>query len=153
VAAFRPADPAKEIPAVSLVDGDGAAAALADYRGRGLVVNFWATWCAPCVREMPALDRLASQLGGDGIAVLALSGDHGGANAVRSFYGANGIRNLPILLDAGLRGARALKIDGLPTTVLVDAGGREVGRLVGPADWDSAEALALVRDCLTEKGS
>lgn len=148
MAAFRPTDGMPAVPDVSYVDGDGNAHALADLRGGGLVLNFWATWCAPCVAEMPALDRLQGRLGTGGIRVLPLSGDRNGAEAVRAFYAKTGVGHLPVAVDAGLKVARAFKVKGLPTTVLIDAKGRERGRLVGAAPWDSEEAMKLLDDCL-----
>lgn len=148
MAAFRLADGAPEAPGVSFVDGDGQQRSLADYAGGGVVLNFWATWCAPCVAEMPALDRLQGRLGGSGIRVLPLSGDREGAPVVRAFYAKNGVGHLPVAIDRGLKAARAFKVGGLPTTVLIDARGRERGRLTGAAKWDSEEAMKLLNDCL-----
>ncbi len=121
---------------------------LADYRGRGLIVNFWATWCAPCVKEMPALDRLAREAKSDGLVVLALSADREGAPVVRKFYDKNDIEHLPVVIDRMSRVARALKVAGLPTTVMFNADGREVGRVVGVAEWDAPATLAFLRGCL-----
>jgi thiol-disulfide isomerase/thioredoxin len=122
---------------------------LAGLRGSGLVVNFWATWCAPCVKEMPALDALAKQLKDDGIVVLALSADREGAPVVRKFYEKNEITNLGIAIDRMSRVARSLKVGGLPTTILFDAAGREVGRVVGTAEWDQPATVEFLRGCLT----
>ena len=121
---------------------------LADYRGSGLIVNFWATWCAPCVKEMPALDRLAREVKNDGLIVLALSADREGAPVVRKFYDKNGIEHLPVAIDRISRVARALDVGGLPTTVMFDADGREVGRVVGTAEWDAPATVAFLRGCL-----
>jgi len=148
LAAFKPADPASAEGAVTFADGAGAPRTLADFRGRGVVLNFWATWCAPCVREMPALDRLRAILEADGIAVLAVSGDRGGAPVVETFYKEHDIGNLPVLVDKGLRGARARKIAGLPTTLIIDRDGRELGRLAGAAEWDTPEAVSFIRSCI-----
>ena len=129
---------------------DGTVKSLADYAGQGVVLNLWATWCVPCVAEMPALDALAAQVA-PGIAVLPLSSDRGGAPTVDRFYLARGVRNLPIILDQGGAAARALGVRGIPTTLLIDAKGRERGRLEGTADWSTKEAIALIRT-LAEKG-
>ena len=123
---------------------------LADYAGQGVVLNLWATWCVPCVAEMPALDALAAQVA-PGIAVLPLSSDRGGAPTVERFYQARGVRNLPIVLDQGGTAARTLGARGIPTTLLIDAKGRERGRLEGTADWSTKEAVALIKT-LAEKG-
>jgi thiol-disulfide isomerase/thioredoxin len=129
-------------------DKDGGPRRFADYRGRGLVVNFWATWCAPCVKEMPDLDWLNARLKADGIEVLALSSDREGAAVVEPFYQRLGLRHLPILLDKAGTVARALKIAGLPTTLIVDREGREVARVVGIAAWDSEPLAETVRRCI-----
>lgn len=121
---------------------------LADYRGKALVVNLWATWCAPCVKEMPALNRLSETVEADGIAVLPLSADREGAPIIEKFYAANGIGHLPVMLDRMGKVARALAVPGLPTTVLYDREAREVGRVIGPAEWDAPEAIAFLRACL-----
>ncbi len=131
---------------------DGTQArSLADFRGKGIVVNFWATWCPPCVKEMPAIDRLRAALEADGIEVLALSADREGAPVVQRFYQRNGIERLPVSIDRGSKVSRALYVLGLPTTVLFNADGREVGRVLGSAEWDSAPTVAFLRSCLQPK--
>lgn len=139
-------------PAITPLEDGETAKALSDYRGHGWVINFWATWCAPCVKEMPALDRLRALLQGDGIEVLALSADRGGAPVVQRFYDANGITELPVLIDNQRRVSRAFAIQGLPTTILVDEFGHEVGRVVGVAEWDAPETVAFLRQCLGPTG-
>lgn len=151
VAAFQPSSAPTSLPELTFVDGDGRTRGLADFRGHGVVLNFWATWCVPCVAEMPSLDRLQARLAARGIEVLALSSDRGGAPVVQAFFNRHGIERLSVALDQGLRAARGLGVQGLPTTVLIDGEGREMGRLVGAAEWDSAEAVALVTDCLVDK--
>ena len=126
---------------------DGTTRTLADYAGKGVVLNLWATWCVPCVAEMPALDELAA-LVAPGIVVLPLSSDRGGAAAVERFYQARSVRHLPVVLDAGGAAARALGVRGIPTTLLIDPLGRERGRLEGGADWSSPDAVAMVKKLL-----
>jgi thiol-disulfide isomerase/thioredoxin len=123
----------------------------ADFRGKALVVNFWATWCPPCVKEMPALDRLRAAVAAEGIEVLAVSNDRGGASVVRSFYQRNQINALAVLIDQASALSRALNVLGLPTTVLFDTDGREVGRVLGTAEWDSEPTVAFLRSCLKPK--
>lgn len=144
---FATARSGQSLAALAFSEG-GEPRTIADYRGRGLVVNFWATWCAPCVREMPALDRLHATLAPDGIAVLALSEDFKGAPVVRKFYARNGIAHLPVATDRRGRLVHRLGIAGLPTTILIDAAGSEVGRVVGPAEWDAPEVVSFVRACV-----
>jgi thiol-disulfide isomerase/thioredoxin len=148
LAAFEPAPQPVDRSAVVFSDATGTERRLADYSGHGMVINFWATWCPPCVREMPALDRLRAALAGDGIEVLALSGDRNGNSVVAPFYEKNGIGNLPVSIDKGLAAARGMGIQGLPTTVLIDDAGYEIGRLVGAAEWDAPEAIAFLQSCL-----
>ena len=121
---------------------------LSDYLGSGLVVNFWATWCAPCVREMPALDRLQAMVKDDGIRVLVISEDRGGAPVVDKFFAKNKIANLQTLLDRRGKLMRKSGVSGLPATLLIDAQGKEIGRVMGTAEWDSEKAVAFIRRCL-----
>lgn len=151
LAALELTRPPRDLPEIRFVDGNGEERSLADYRGQGLVLNFWATWCAPCVREMPALDRLHAELQGAGVAVLALSADRGGGDVVERFYQKHEIENLKTLLDKNLATARTLDVRGLPTTLLIDSEGKEIGRLVGAVEWDAPDAVDLLRDCLGGK--
>ena len=146
---FIPAAATRPAPQTPFADGEGKTLTLDDFRGRVLVINFWATWCVPCVEEMPALDRLQAALAASDAAVLAISQDRGGIDAVAPFYAKLGLRHLAIYLDPRGTLARAFAVPGLPVTVIVDRDGREVGRLTGAAAWDSPAALALVRHYLT----
>ena len=116
-----------------------------DYRGKLLVVNFWATWCAPCIRELPSLERLQINHSVEGLEVLAISLDRGGAATVGPFLADLGIEEMEILLDPKLKLAGALAVNGLPTTYLLDQRGRILGALEGPVEWDGADALDLLR--------
>ena len=145
---YQPAKEGKHIPTTAFIDADGNEESLADLRGQGLIVNFWATWCAPCVKEMPALDRLAEAAGPRGLRVLALSADREGASVVRRFYDVNKIGHLPVAIDKMSRVARAIGIDGLPTTVLYNSDGREIGRVIGVAEWDTRAAVDFLGGCL-----
>jgi thiol-disulfide isomerase/thioredoxin len=133
------------VPAITFTTADGAARTLQDYRGRGVVLNFWATWCVPCVREMPALAKLAGLLAGADVVILPLSSDRGGAAAVEAYFKDKSIEGLPVLLDPRGEASRAFGVRGIPTTVLIDAHGRERGRYEGAADWASPEAVAAVK--------
>ena len=136
------------VPDIRFATADGTVRTLADYAGQGIVLNLWATWCVPCVAEMPALDALARLVGGDRVAVLALSSDRGGAPPVERFYRDKGIQTLPVLLDQRGDAARALGARGIPTTLLIDRSGKERGRLEGAADWASADSVGVIRQLI-----
>jgi thiol-disulfide isomerase/thioredoxin len=138
-------DPPKAVPDVRFVDGDGRNRALSDFKGRVVLLNIWATWCVPCRKEMPTLDRLQSVLGREGVEVVARSIDRGGVDVVRKFYGEIGISRLAIYVDTSGRAFRDLAVVGLPTTILIDRAGREIGRVVGPAKWDAPETIDTLR--------
>ena len=144
-AALKLVDPPVPAPDVSFVDADGRRHRLSEFRGHGMVINLWATWCPPCVEEMPSLAVLSKALAPDDIAVLPLSSDHGGASAVRAFFARHAIAGLPVLLDPSGAAARAFGVRGLPTSVVIDKQGRERARLEGAADWSAASAAATVR--------
>jgi thiol-disulfide isomerase/thioredoxin len=110
-----------------------------------VLLNLWATWCAPCRKEMPELDRLQAELGSERFEVVALAVDRAGAEGARKFLAETRVKSLALYVDQTARAGTLLKAIGLPTTILIDAQGREVGRLTGPAVWDSAEAKRLIR--------
>ena len=134
----------RPMPELAFEDDMGRKRAHSEFRGKVVLLNIWATWCVPCREEMPALDRLQQKLGGPEFEVLALSIDAGGAPAVRRFYDEIGIRALAIYVDPGIRATSSLQVIGLPTTLLVDRKGREIGRHLGPAQWDAAEAVRTI---------
>jgi thiol-disulfide isomerase/thioredoxin len=136
--------PVKPAP-ISFQAADGTRHELEEFLGHGMVINLWATWCAPCVAEMPALAALSHALAPQDIAVLPLSSDRNGVKAVRAFFDAHGIAGLPILLDPRGAAADAWGAHGIPTTVLIDRKGMERARLEGAADWSSPAAAELVR--------
>lgn len=138
-------DPPKALPDVRFVDGDGGDRSLSDFRGKVVLLNVWATWCVPCRKEMPTLDRLQNTLGGADFQVVALSIDRKGLNVVRPFYDEIGIKHLAVYVDRSGRALRELGAAGLPTTLLIDRAGREIGRLVGPAGWDAPGMIAFIR--------
>ena len=141
---LRESEP-RPVPEISFTDADGTPHGLAGFAGRGVVINLWATWCAPCVAEMPALDRMQAALEAEGIVVLALSSDRGGRAPVEAFYRRVGISRLGIWLDPRGAAQRALGVRGLPTSVILDREGRERARLEGAAAWDAPELMAEVR--------
>jgi thiol-disulfide isomerase/thioredoxin len=135
----------RPLPEFGFTDAAGAEKTVAGFAGRPLLLNFWATWCPPCVAEMPALDRAQAALAGEGWAMLALSSDRGGRAQVEPFYKRTEIRHLAIWLDPRGAAARAFGARGLPTSVVVDRQGREVARLEGSAAWDHPQFLELLR--------
>lgn len=148
VANFTPFDPLRPAPEVAFADDGGKVVRFADFRGKVVLLNLWATWCVPCVKEMPALDRLQAALGAEGLEVIALSQDRDGVPAVVRFYEKYDFGNLAIYVDPKAAVATSLKIGVLPTSLLIDREGRLVGQLVGAAEWDAPEAQALIRHYL-----
>jgi len=133
---------------VNFTDESGAERSLADFRGKVVLLNLWATWCAPCREEMPSLDRLEKDLGSDKFQVVALAVDRSGIPAIRKFLDSVSATSLKLYADTTTRSGSALKAIGMPTTILIDAEGREIGRLPGPAQWDSPDAKALIQSSL-----
>jgi thiol-disulfide isomerase/thioredoxin len=138
-------NPPQDPPDGEFISQDGTSHRLAEFKGRGMVVNMWATWCVPCVAEMPSLEALSKALAPQDIAVLPLSSDRGGAEAVAAWYQSHGITALPVLLDPKGAMARAFNARGIPTTVIINTSGRVTARLEGAADWASPEAQAMIR--------
>jgi thiol-disulfide isomerase/thioredoxin len=141
------------LPDIAFKDGQGNPVTLADWRGRVVLINLWATWCAPCRREMPSLARLQDEIGGDDFEVLAISVDRKGAEASAKFLSETGAENLALYVDETFKVARDLKAPGLPVTILVDRQGREIGRVTGPAEWDSEDALALIGAVIEDRAA
>jgi thiol-disulfide isomerase/thioredoxin len=126
-------------------DEQGRLRSLDDFRGKVVLLNIWATWCSPCRREMPALDRLQAALGSAEFEVVALSIDRAGIEPVRRFYGEVGAHHLAIYVDRTGKAPRELAVVGIPTTLLIDREGRELGRLTGPAEWDAPETIGFLK--------
>jgi thiol-disulfide isomerase/thioredoxin len=137
-------DPPKPVD-VQFTTADGSARSLADYAGKGIILNMWATWCVPCVAEMPSLAAFASVVAKAGIVVLPLSSDRGGAAIVTKFFKDLGVQNLPVLLDPKSAAAHALNVRGIPTTLVIDRRGREVAWTEGSVDWASDAAVAEIK--------
>lgn len=140
------------LAAVSFLDAEGQEMGLDAFRGKVVLLNLWATWCPPCVHEMPALDALQGALGGEDFEVVALSVDAGDREKPRAFYAEVGLENLALYQDPRARAHVTLGAFGLPTTLLLDREGRMAGRLVGPAEWDSEDARALIRAAMEAGG-
>jgi thiol-disulfide isomerase/thioredoxin len=133
------------LPETSFVDGSGKERSLKEWSGKTVLLNLWATWCAPCRKEMPALDRLQAELGSDTFEVVAVSVDKTGTEGAKKFLDQIKVTNLAVFADPTIRMGTTLKAIGMPSTLLIDREGREVGRLVGPAEWDSDEAKRLIK--------
>ncbi len=134
----------RQVADIAFTDEQGRAISLKDFRGKTVLLNIWATWCGPCRREMPTLDRLQAQLGGERFQIIALSIDRSGQSAIQKFYGDTGVRNLVLFVDTTGRAGGILGLVGLPGTLLIDPEGREIGRLIGPAEWDTPEMVAFL---------
>lgn len=136
------------LPEITFANAEGQPLTLASFAGRVVLLNLWATWCAPCRKEMPDLDTLQRELGSNDFEVVALSVDRAGAAASQKFLEQIKVRALKLYVDASARAGGPLKAVGLPVTLLIDRQGREIGRLVGPAHWDSPEARKLIQAAL-----
>ena len=132
-------------PHLVFTNSKGTRLVLADCIGHALVVNLWATWCGPCVMEIPSLAALAPKLKASGGLVLPISIDLSGAAAVRPFYASHGIRTLPILLDPNGDNLRVLNTNGIPVTIIINAAGQMVARMDGAANWNTASMVKFLR--------
>ncbi|WP_162915168.1 TlpA family protein disulfide reductase [Desertibaculum subflavum] len=148
---FRPAAPAKPVGEIAFEDKAGAKIGLDAFKGRVVLLNLWATWCAPCREEMPSLDRLQAALGSKDFEVVALSLDRAGRDKAKGFLDQIGVKHLALYIDPTMKAGRALDATGMPTTILIGRDGKELGRLIGPAEWDSKEAKALIQAAIAAK--
>lgn len=138
------------VPEIAFQTLDGQETTLADFAGKVVVLNLWATWCAPCREEMPGLDRLQAMFADRDVIVLALSVDRAGPERVQKFLDEIGVQHLHVYRDPKAAATRALKVPGLPATLLIDRQGREAGRVLGIAHWDGPAAVAAVEKLLAE---
>jgi thiol-disulfide isomerase/thioredoxin len=142
----------KPPPAIAFAGGEGQPMSLADFRGKTILVNLWATWCVPCREEMPALDKLQTELGGNDFQVVAINVDTRNPDKPRAWLQENGIKNLAYHADPAGKLLQVLQksghVVGLPATFMVDPEGCEIAILKGPAEWDSPDALSFVRAAL-----
>ncbi|NWG45756.1 MAG: TlpA family protein disulfide reductase [Alphaproteobacteria bacterium] len=141
---FQPTPDRPPAPEVRFLDAAGSERTLADFRGRVVLVNLWATWCAPCIEEMPALDRLQAELGGPDFEVVAISLDQAGPAEALPFLERLEVKALTPYFDRTMKTGLAFDAPGMPVSVLIDRDGREVGRVLGKADWASDDAKALI---------
>ncbi len=151
MARFKRAATPKPLPDLAFQDADDKPLRFADFRGRALLINFWATWCAPCVKEMPSLDRLQAKFPENKFLVLPLSIDGPTRPKVAPFYKDQKLTHLGIYFDKGRKAMQGLDVSLLPTSILVDPMGRELGRLEGDADWDMPEGVALMKAAIASQ--
>jgi thiol-disulfide isomerase/thioredoxin len=145
LAPFALAAKPSAVPAVAIGDSSGARRSLAAFRGRYVLLNLWAPWCAPCVKELPALARLKAALPKQQIAIVAVDVGRGSAADARRFLDDHDAKALDTYVDTNIALLRAFGAYGLPLTILIDPDGREIGRAIGPAAWDSKDAVAYFR--------
>src|SRR5215831_10064342 len=150
MARFKLTRPPKPMPDLEFLDADNKPLRFADFTGQARLINLWATWCAPCVKEMPSLDRLQEAMPRDRFIVLPISVDGPSKAKVKPFYKEQNLLDLHIYFENKERKAMSvLGVSVLPTSILVDPAGRELGRLEGDADWDTLEGFALMRAAMT----
>lgn len=145
---YLPVSKKKSVPATEFFDRQGKVKSISDYRGRSVVLNFWATWCPPCVKEMPALDRMKQALAGQGIDVIAVNEDKKDFAYVAGYYQELGLQHLEIFMDRDSAFMRATKVSSLPTTLLINEQGDEVAAVLNEAQWDSPAIISFVKSCL-----
>jgi thiol-disulfide isomerase/thioredoxin len=148
VASFQPVTPPFALPGITFADGAGRPVQLADFHGKVVLLNLWATWCPPCVRELPALDRLAGRLAGADFAVVTLALDRDGAAQAAPFFDRLDITHLTLYVDPLQAIGEALPDDVLPASYFLDRQGRVVRYLRSYVDWDDPRADALVRELI-----
>ena len=134
---------AKPLPTLEYVDSEGKTHKLAA-KSRLTILHLWATWCAPCLDEIPVLDAVATAYKDKGVSVLALSLDGKNTDKVQDFYTKHNIKTLPSYFDYQMKVFRSLKLKGLPASIFIDENGKEIARIDGPADWKSAEVKKLL---------
>ena len=151
LAKLAPLEAPVPVPDTVIVDAEGAEFRLSDWQGKVLVVNFWATWCAPCREEMPSLDALEAEMGGDDFAVLTIAAGRNPVPAIHKFFEEQQIVNLPVLRDERQVLARGMGVMGLPVTVLVDRDGMEIARVIGELDWASPAVKDVIAQMIAEE--
>ncbi len=143
-------DEPRPAPTTEFQDAEGVMKTIQDFAPKVLVVNFWATWCAPCVEELPTLDALEAKLGGADFRVLAIAQDREGAKVVKPFVDIQGWKSLAVYMEPQARFARDAKLRGLPTTLVIDSKGREIGRLEGAMDWAGDATVNRLKALIAE---
>lgn len=136
----------KDVTDIPFTTPDGTELSLADFEGKTIVLNFWATWCAPCRKEMPSLAKLRTELGGDDFDVVAVAtGPKNEPKKIAKFFAENDVSDLPVYLDPKSRFANDMGVRGLPITVILNAQGQEIARMRGDAEWASENAFEVLR--------
>jgi thiol-disulfide isomerase/thioredoxin len=134
------------------LDENGGKITLTEFRGKWVLLNFWATWCAPCRKEMPGLEALQREMGGERFQVVTVATGRNPAPAIARFFDEIGVSELPRYRDPSQQLAREMAVFGLPTTVILDPEGREIARLLGDAEWDSDSARAIIAALVGAQG-
>lgn len=135
-----------EVSQQPFLDTDGKEHRLSDYKGKVVLLNFWATWCAPCREEMPSIEKLQTEMGGDDFAVVAIASGLNPLPSINKFFDETGLKSLAILTDEKQKVAREMGVMGMPVTVLIDRDGKERARLMGGADWSSEASKQVIRE-------
>ena len=135
---------AQPVSDVTFTDPDGGTFQLSDFKGKHVLVNFWATWCAPCRKEMPMLSELQTEYGGDAFEVVTIATGRNELAAIRRFFDEVGVDNLPLYLDPRSALGRDMGVLGLPITLILDPEGQEIARMRGDAEWNSPSAKAII---------
>ncbi len=148
MAAFVKKATPEPLPDITFQDASGKEVQLSSFKGKTILLNLWATWCAPCREEMPALNQLQKEIGSDKFEVVALSLDRGGYEASRKFLDELKANDVHLYADPTAKQGMALKLIGMPTTILINKDGMEIGRLAGSAKWDSDDAKKLIETAI-----
>lgn len=141
---FIPTRPPRPVPMLTFEDSHGRTFSLQDFKGRYILLNLWASWCSPCVHEMPALDALRNTFTYRQFEVVALDEDHEGSSVAGVFYKRHSLQHMPIFIDTSGRTPSLLHATALPTTLFIDPQGMEIGRIEGEAEWSSPEAVSFI---------
>ena len=149
---FQLAPSTRPRPTTTWKDASGKNLTLADFSGKVVLVNYWASWCPPCIRELPSIDRLQASLGGDNFTIVAINIDRGGKPIARRMAKRLKIKHLTLYLDRESNSARSLGVRSMPTTFVFDRKGREVGKLEGGAEWDDKAAVELINYFIKNPG-
>ena len=140
----------KDVSQVVFHDPDGNEFQLSDWEGKYILVNFWATWCAPCRKEMPAIDALQAEFGGENFEVVTIAAGRNEIPAINRFFEEVNVTNLPILLDPKNKLASKMAVFGMPTTMILNPEGQEIARMRGDAEWYSDSARAIIAEMISQ---